>query len=382
MRNWAALVCVLLVACASPPQQRVPPPEFLFKDELFAAPSERIAAADVFALSDQMKRYLRTEIASQLRQVGSPQGLINALYEREQLKLQYDVSMTRNASQAFDARAGNCLSLVVMTAAFAKELGLHVTYQSAYLEESWGRSGDLLVRSGHVNVTLDRKLADRNTIGSVATTVDFLPAESLRGLRLRDIQEETIVAMYMNNKAVEALAEGRSNDAYGWAREAIFQSPQYLGSHNTLGVIYMRRGDLAQSEQVFSYLLKREPANERAIANLAQVFARQGRDVESAALLRRLAQIEPVAPFHYFNLGRAAMEQGNFKLARDLFSKEVARADYNAEFHFWLAVAHFKLGDLEPAKKHLAFAKENGTTRNDRELYGAKLAWLQTHGMQ
>lgn len=382
MRNWAALVCVLLVACASPPQQRVLPSEFLFKDELFGAPSERIAAADVFALSDPMKRYLRTEIASQLRQAGSPQGLINALYERDQLKLQYDVSMTRNASQAFDARAGNCLSLVVMTAAFAKELGLQVTYQSAYLEETWGRSGDLLVRSGHVNVTLDRKMGDRNTIGSAAMTVDFLPAESLRGLKSRDIQEDTIVAMYMNNKAVEALAEGRSDDAYGWAREAVFQSPEYLGSYNTLGVIYMRRGDLAQSEKVFSHLLKREPANERAMANLAQVFARQGRDVESGALLRRLAQIEPIAPFHYFNLGRAAMEQENFKLARELFSKEVARADYNAEFHFWLALANFKLGDIEPAKKHLALAMENGVTRNDRELYAAKLAWLQTHGVQ
>ena len=382
MRNWAALMCVLLAACASP-QPRVPPPEFLFKDDLFSAPSERITAADVFALSDPMKRYLRTEITGQLRTMGPQQGLISALYQRDQLKLQYDASMTRNASQAFDARAGNCLSLVIMTAAFAKELGLQVRYQSAYLEETWGRSGDLLVRSGHVNVTLDRRMSDRGTIGNTsALTIDFLPAESLRGLRTHDIQEETIVAMYMNNKAVEALVEGRSDDAYAWTREAVFQSPEYLGSHNTLGVIYMRRGDLAQSARVFSYLLGREPSNARAMSNLAQVLARQGRDVESAALLRRLAQIEPVGPFHYFNLGLAAMEQENFKLARELFAKEVARADYNAEFHFWLALANFKLGDIESARKHLALALENGVTRNDRALYAAKLAWLQTHGVQ
>ncbi|MGZ9075771.1 MAG: tetratricopeptide repeat protein [Burkholderiaceae bacterium] len=383
MRSWPILVCALLAACASPSQQRVPPPDFLFKDEIFAAPSERIAAADVFALSDQMKVYLRTEIASQLRQAGSPQGLINALYERDQLKLQYDASMTRNAAQAFDARAGNCLSLVVMTAAFAKQLGLPVTYQSAYLEETWGRSGDLLVRSGHVNLTLDRKLADRNTIAaSSAMTIDFLPAESLRGLRSRVIAEETIVAMYMNNKAVEALVEGRLDDAYAWAREAILQSPEYLGAHNTLGVLYMRRGDLAQSAKVFNYLLEREPANARAISNLAQVFTRQGRDAESAALLRRLAEIEPVAPFHYFNRGLEAMQEQKFKLARDLFAKEVARADYQAEFHFWLALANFKLGDIEPARKHLTLAMENGATRNERALYAAKLAWLKTHQLQ
>ncbi len=123
MRNWALLACVLLAACATP-QQRVAPPQFLFNDSAFSAPSERISADDVFALNDQMKRYLRTSIASQLQLMGMQQGLISALYQKDQLKLQYDVSMTRNASQAFDARAGNCLSLVIMTAAFAKELGL------------------------------------------------------------------------------------------------------------------------------------------------------------------------------------------------------------------------------------------------------------------
>ena len=382
MRSGAALVCVLLAACASP-QPRIAPPEFLFKDALFSAPAERVTAADLFALNDRMKLYLKTEITPQLRLMGPQQGLIHALYQSDQLKLQYDAGMTRNASQAFDARAGNCLSLVIMTAAFAKEIGLQVRYQSAYLEETWGRSGGLLVRSGHVNVTLDRRFHDTGSIGPAsALTIDFLPGENLRALRSRAIQEETIVAMYMNNKAVEALVEGRLDDAYAWAREAVFQSPEYFGSHNTLGVTYLRRGDLTQAATVFSYLLEREPTNTRAMSNLAQVFARQGRSVESADLLRRLAQIEAVGPFHYFNLGLAAMEQGNFKDARDLFAKEIARAHYHAESHYWLALANVKLGDIEPARKHLALALENGVTRNDRDLYAAKLAWLQTHGVQ
>jgi len=383
MRNLACLVCVLLAACATP-QQAVPPPipKFLFDDALFSAPSQQISADEVFALSDEMKRYLRTSISSQLKLLGLQRGLISALYQEDQLKLQYDVSMTRNASEAFEARAGNCLSLVIMTAAFAKELGLQVRYQSAYLEETWSRAGDLLVRSGHVNVTLDPKMGDRSIGNGNSLTIDFLPPENVRGLRSRDISEQTIVAMYMNNKAVEALADARVDDAYAWAREAISQNPEYLGSHNTLGVIYMRRGDLARSATVFEYLLEREPMNARAMSNLAQVMTRQGRHVESAALQRRLAQIEPVGPFHYFHLGQAAMEQENFMLARQLFEKEVARADYQAEFHFWLALANFKLGDVEPARKHLKLALENGVTRKDRELYAAKLAWLQTFRVQ
>ncbi len=379
MRNSLALLCVLLAACASQ-QQRAQPPEFLFNDALFAAPATPIVADDVFALSDAMKRYLRSEISTQLRTMGMQQGLISALYEREQLKLQYDIGMTRNAAQAFDARAGNCLSLVIMTAALAKELGLQVHYQSAYLEETWSRNGDLLVRSGHVNVTLDRRIGDPRVIGSKSLTIDFLPAQSLRGLRVRDITEETIVAMYMNNKAVEALIQGLSDDAYAWAREAIRQGPEFLGSYNTLGVIYMRRGDLTQSVRVFDYVLERDAANARALSNLAQVYARQGRDADSSALLSRLAQIEPIAPFHYLNLGLAAMQREDFLLARDMFAREVARADYDAQFHFWLALANYKLGDIEPARKHLALALENSVNAKDHDLYAAKLAWLQQYG--
>ena len=103
----------------------------MFNDHLFVAATERISADDVFALSDEMKRYLDTEIAGQIRAKGSRQGLFDALYSKGQLKLEYDSVMTRNAAQAFAARSGNCLSLVIMTAAFAKEMGLPVRYQRA-----------------------------------------------------------------------------------------------------------------------------------------------------------------------------------------------------------------------------------------------------------
>ena len=116
--------------------------------------------------------------------------------------------MTRNASQAFDARAGNCLSLVVMTAAFAKEIGLKVRYQSAYLEETWGRRRPARAQRP-CQCNARQKIDDTASMGPAnALTIDFLPGENVRALRSREIQEETIVAMYMNNKAVEALVEG------------------------------------------------------------------------------------------------------------------------------------------------------------------------------
>src|SRR5213594_5218047 len=218
MKHCAVLLLsLILAACATVPEpQRT---ERLFNDDLFHAPSERISAEDVFALSDAMKHYLSTDIAAQLRTKGRQQALIDALYSKSQLKLDYDSAMTRNAAQAFAARSGNCLSLVIMTAAFAREMGLPVRYQSAFVDQTLSRSGDIQFFSGHVNLTLGRRQThDRFGHNEPDLTIDFLPPQEIRGLRTRSIGEATIVAMYMNNRAAELFAQGLVNNAYWWAR--------------------------------------------------------------------------------------------------------------------------------------------------------------------
>lgn len=380
MRTWLLLsLCALLAACAGP-RGAAQRPDFLFDDRLFAAPSERVGADGIFSVSDAMRRYLQhPQIEAQLRKKGPQRGLLEALYTTGELRLDYDARTTRNAAQAFDARAGNCLSLVVMTAAFAKELGLTVRYKSAYLEETVTRRSNLLLRSGHVNVTLGRRFVDPRYPGpgEESMTVDFLPPEEIKGLRTREIDEQTVVAMYMNNRAVEALVDRRLDDAYAWAREAVRHDPQFLGALNTLGVVYLRRNALAQAAAVFSHVLERDADNLTALANLAGAYAREGRIEESRAMQLRLAKLEPQPPLHDFNLGLAAMKQQDYRTATEMFAREVARSDDSAEFHYWLGLAHYGLGNVEQARRHMARALETSNGRQDRDLYSAKLDWIQ-----
>src|SRR5438445_3464863 len=366
-------LCTLLAACSHAPV--APPPAQLFSDHLFSAPSERIRAEDVFALSDEMKSYIENEMAGPLMNKGLHKGLLDALYAKNQLRLEYDAATTRNASQAFAARSGNGLSLVIMTAALAKELGLSVEYHSAFVEPAWSRAGGMYFLSGHVNLTLGGRSTGARTIYDAGElmTVDFLPAAELRGLRTWVILEQTIVAMYMNNRAAETLAGGRLDDAYWWARAALGQDPEFLSAYNTLGVIYLRHGDWPQAERVLGYVLEREPANAQALSNLALALEKQGRVAESSVLHRRLARIEPYPAFYFFDRGLAAMRLGDIKAARDLFAREVDRDPYYHEFHFWLGLANLNLGNVAEARRHLALAVENSTTRGDRDFYAAKL---------
>ena len=369
---------LLLGACAiAPPAER---PEALLADRLFGPPSERVSTAGVLQVDDAMRRYLAVDIAPQLRRQGAQDGLIEALYKHSQLKLDYDTGRTRTAAEAFAARSGNCLSLVLMTAALAHALNLPVVYQSAYLDETWSRNGDLLFASGHVNVTVGRSGMDAASSHTLSPlTVDFLPPRELAGMRTREISESTVLAMFANNRAAESLAQGRLDDAYAWAAESTRQDPGYVSAYNTLGVVYLRHDNLDLASASFEHALSLDPRNTRAMSNLAQSDERNGKPEAAAALRARLAVLEPFPPFHFFRLGMAAMERADWTAARGYFSREVERADDDDEFHFWLGLANWRLGDVDEAGRQLRLAMDDSTTRGQHDLYAAKLAWLRAH---
>jgi tetratricopeptide (TPR) repeat protein len=373
-----AAAVLALAACATPPGQHATVPVELFDDALFGPPTEPVGADRLFALSTEMHRYVQTDMAPLVRKHGAQGALVEALYRNGQLKLEYESTVTRSAAEAFEARSGNCLSLVIMTAAFARELGLQVRYQSAYLEESWSRRGSLLMKSGHVNISLGQRIGDHTASPiQYSTTIDFLPPDELRTLKTVEIRESLVVAMFMNNRSVEALVQGRLDDAYAWAREAVRADPWFLAAQNTLGVVYLRRGALALAGAAFERVLAADPGHTRALANLAEAASRAGRDDEAARLRARLAQLEPEPPLHFFNLGMAAMQREDFRAARDLFAKEAARGDATADVRYWLGAAHYRLGDIERATRELSLAAAASASRSERDLYSAKADWLR-----
>lgn len=375
MRTSAVVLSVLLLAgCASQPL--LPVPDQLFADDRFQPPGEPANGEALFAFSPAMQRYFDEQIVPTVKAKGPRQGLFAAL--RNELRLEYDATMTRNAAQAFEAHAGNCLSLVIMTAAFAKQLGIPVRYQSVYGYDTWSRGEDMLFLSGHINIGLEATGRDRKHDGDESVmTIDFLPPEDLRAQYSRVVSEATLLAMYLNNRAAETLAQQQPDQAYWWARAAIVAAPEYLAAYNTLGVIYLRHGDAGRAEQTLRYALLREPDNPQVLSNLADLLAAQGRPAEAGPLRARLARISSEPPYYFFDQGLIALKNQEFRQARALFRKELARMPYAHEIHFALALTHLQLGEATLARKELRLALDNSTTRRSHDIYAAKLDHLR-----
>ncbi|WP_416462883.1 tetratricopeptide repeat protein [Rubrivivax gelatinosus] len=377
MRRTTALLvaAAVLCGCATAPDTASSEPPLLL-DGAFAAPARMPDAGAVFAADEAMRRDL--DLASLRRSDDPRRTLVERLYRRQSLALDYE-GATRTAAETFAARAGNCLSLVAMTAAFAREAGLPVRFRAVAVDESWSRSGDLLALSGHVNVSLGWPVGHTHVLRNNETSlvVDFIPGEQIDGLRWRAISESTVLAMFMNNRAAEALADGRLDNAYWHAREALRQDPHFSAGHNTLAIVYRRRGLADAAEAVWRSLLEREPANRSALANLALMLDQEGRTGQARELSARLRSLETAPPFHWFDAGLEALRTGDLRRARELFAREVDRDAGYHEFHYWLARTELLLGRRTQALRHLELARQTGPTPQVQSLYAAKLEHLR-----
>lgn len=379
MRHYLALLLAALLAACSTTAPTVQSTASLFHDSAFGTPAKVPSAAEVFGLNAAMKDYLHVAALPTLRLNGLQNGLVDALYSKRHLALDYDADRTRTASEAFDARAGNCLSLVIMTAAFAKELGLRVRYQMVESAGIWDHAGDLVFNIGHVNVALGRAtpMSSYGDYWADWLTVDFMAAADNVRARSWPIEEKRVMAMYLNNRAAENLALGRVEEAYWWARAAVLEDADFVDAFNTLGVVYQRHGDAPWAEAALRQALALQPNNPHALGNLVAVVKGQGREDESRELLARLRRLQPAIPFQQYAQGMQALRAGDYAKARDLLEKELLLSKDHHEVHFGLAVAYFQLGDAKAAGRHLKLARDNSMTRQQQALYGAKLAALQ-----
>ena len=371
------LLCLSMLGCAGVgPTAR--PSEAVFHDALFAAPPRKPDVSQLFTLTPEMRRYLVEKIEPQVRRKGAQMALLDALYAQGELRLEYDAMRTRTAAEAFDARQGNCLSLVIMTAAFAHELQLQVRFQDVLGTPAIERNGELTFVVGHVNLAMGRGLAS-SRVGLAEQDwliVDFVPGQDLRRQHTRNIDERRVTAMFMNNRAAEELARGQVDEAYWWLRGAFEHDRDFANLYNTLGVVYRHRGALAEAEQALRLARALDGDNEHVANNLAGVLRLQGREADATRLAAGLPA-RAVSTGTRFDQARAALDAGQPKQALVLLQGELGLTPRNPELHYWLAVTTGRLGDASRARRHLELATEYSGTGEQQALYAGKLQRLK-----
>ncbi len=389
-RLTCALILGSLAACAAPPAGA---PEALGREQLLRrlpsvladetfAESELAAlkARDVLALSPAMEDLVRRTLEPMAARVGGPEALYAVLYERGRIGVEYSSDYTRNAAEAFEARKGNCLSLALMTASFAKRLGIRVHYQLVRTPEAWSRGDRLNFQIRHVNVTLAQNAVDgflRGSPFSQGLTVDFVPIEFKNRLALRELDESAVIAMYLNNLASESLDNAQYDRAYRLARQALLTDPTLPESYNTLAVVLSSRNQQAKAEAALRLSLALAPDSVAAMGNLIAILD-ETRNPEAGMWRNRLRELQPHPPFADFDQGLAALAAGDASKALALFLRQRERTGLDPRLQQYIAASYQRLGRSDDALAALQQGLQASDNEQQRQqLLAKKRALMQ-----
>ena len=378
--------------CASAPVEPVPDSAAierlgaLLADDAFdgaTAPLARRKAEEALQFTDEMERFAQRSLVNPVDRNNSAQVLYGTLFERGRVLVEYSSDYTRNAHEAFRDRRGNCLSLALMTAAFAKRLGLGARFQLMQSTELWSRDSQLDYLVKHVNVALIGRLGENSMLAPYerGLIVDFVPA-SIRDLRMvKEVSEDTIVAMYLSNLASESLGEGRVDLAYQLIRQSLLKDPQLAEAYNTLAVILARRSQVDKAERALRASVRLAPDGLPGLTNLISLLEHRSgatAQAELAALRAHLKTLQARPPFADMDEGVLAFQEGDLSRALAAFIRQRERTGVDGRLQQYLAATYSRLGRIDEAQAALAQGLklvDNETLR--RQLLAKKRALLQ-----
>lgn len=345
--------------------------QHLLIDSAFVKPINLPEAQNVFVLSKQQQAWLHSHINRESKKSITMQ-LIDNVLKKDYGAFDYDNSYTRTASETLANKQGNCLSLVIMTAAMAKYLDIPFQIQDIQSAPLWDRHGGLFLLNGHVNIKLMKVKGDQ-FLTKDYVTLDFLPQGTRRTMRKKAINNNLLGAMYFNNLAADAMVLGDWHRAYWLLSQSIDNAPSYSEAWNSLAVVYRHNNQERLAEETYHHAMLLAPSNMNVISNLALLLQSQNRLEEWAVYAKMIALSQFKNPYRYFDQARNESEKLNHIKAIRLYKKAIRIAPYNDQFYFAVYQSYLKINKPDKARHYLKLAYKQSTTEKDRRRYNMKL---------
>ncbi|MBT0585928.1 tetratricopeptide repeat protein [Alteromonas oceanisediminis] len=374
------LAVVSLLGCQSTTPASVKPAEPLLYDEgfkgfeLFPVETEQ----EVFALTDEAKAFVDRVVWPHDNSTQRITALIDAVFDRSDFNLLYSNDANTTASETFQNRAANCLSMSIMAYSLAEHAGFKVRFRDIQIPEYWTRRDGFSLLNGHVNVLVSPPdLSQTIRLVSTDVVVDFDPQDRRKHFPVEIISKQVALAMFYNNKGADALIADSYARAYAYFREAALLAPQFDGVWVNLGILYRRSGYTDFAEKSYQRAIQIDAENYTAWENLAYLYQLNGdleRATEIAADVERKRQSNP---FYHFILGEQAFDEGQLELAITYYSRAYKLDDDKHEILFGLSKTYYEMGDINRAEKYLSMAKRRAPNSSEEQRYDGKLSKLQ-----
>ncbi|WP_339723469.1 tetratricopeptide repeat protein [uncultured Paraglaciecola sp.] len=375
------LTSIILLGCQSVPEVWGHQEDVLF-DQGFVGFENIVIETekDIFELNDEAKAFAKSAVKGILKPEEQISALVHHVFSRSDLNLLYRADANTVASQTFQNKAANCLSMSIMTYALAKELGFDVRFQDIEIPEYWTmREGQSLLNR-HINLQIIPRKKNRIHFHFVTRgyEVDFDAQATRQHFPKTLLKRRQVVAMFHNNNGADALIKKDYVKAYAYFRTAIMQSPDLSSALANLGYLYRLTGHYQFSENAYLQAIKKDKTNLSAWRNLSHLYRYMGLDQKAQEIVNRVADKRAGNPFFHINLGDIAFEKQQLQKALSHYQRALQLDRSYHEVYFGLGKTYFELGNIQRSQHYLKLAKKKSRTRAEQATYQGKLNLLSS----
>lgn len=338
------------------------------------------STADLFTLSDaEQTRFLTYYNAPENQHLPANKKLFNFM-EHQLANFDYKGN-TYIAREALEHKGGNCLSLAIVTTAYAKLTDLSLRYQKVNSVPIYLRYGDLMTVSSHVRTHVIFKEVVKNnnqkTTNFHRTIIDYFPEQG--DVSGNFLTEANFVAMYYQNKAGTALIEQNYELAYAYLAAAMKLDPSNPETLNLLAVLHKKIGNERQAEQLFTFAIHQTKGSINLYSNYIDLLAQQGRTSEVERLRSLLPNIDDDNPYQWINLAEEAVALEKHRTALIYYERALKQAPYLADAYYGLAGVYYRIQQHNLAVDAVRKAIELSVPPSNEALYLAKLHQLKSN---
>lgn len=373
-----------LLACQSTPYpqvNKVTTPSGLYLDNQYLSdkPANIETEQEIFQLTDDMLVMVKAKLSNDLPAHKKAYVLLEHLFNEEKIALTYRGNANVTASQAYQQKIANCMSLTILAYALAEKAGMNVSFQEVAVPEYWVSNGQYSLLTGHVNLLVEEDdFVKRTTVwGDKATTIDFDPFVAKKKFPSTTISKQTLIAMFYNNKGAQALVDNNYPLAYQYFKRATISDNKFSSAWGNLGILYKLSGHYAMAEEAYSYAVTLNPDNLTSLGNLALLLIKQGRTQEALPLQTYINKARASNPYYHALLGNEAVLKQLTQQALVHYQKAIELDDEQHEFYFALAKIYYQQNKLLLAKRSMLKAIELVNLKDTKKQYIAKLNFLK-----
>ncbi len=373
------VLCLSLVACSTKPKiQAIQAPvtqNIEYSDWLIAEFNPLNSTKPFQLRADQKEKFLAYYNDPKYSHIRPHQRLYDYL-SRFVFYFTYQ-NHTHDASEAFDHKSGNCMSLAMLTTALANAVNLEIGYQMVNTAPLFYREGNTAITSYHVRTKIyiqeETQLEDEEYFyfNRSSLTIDYYRDKS--DLPGKMISNDEFISMYFANKAAKAIAEKDYELAYQYSSNSLKHFPSAAENINTHALVLSKLNHLEKAIELYKTASESDITSINMMSNYKNLLVRAGEFAKATEVEKQLKTLDDDNPYDLIMQGNHFFEQAEYSASLVMYQKAENKAPYLDEVHFSQAKAYFKIGKFAEAKASLKKAMSAPVKVNSVDLYHAKL---------